>query len=580
MHEATGGQSTSENKMRNGPRRSVANGRLTIVAIALCCVAGADLAFTPPAPLNTNADIDEALDWGVPEIAADGKGNWVAVWASRASLGNTIGRDWDILVARSTGDGRNWTYPIALNTNAATDSVDDFYPTITTDGKGHWLVAWYAYDSVSGTFEEDDIFFSRSSDNGETWTVPEPLNTNALTDDASDAVPHLGTDGKGTWIAVWDTWPLTDVGYGEDIDVFIARSTDKGRTWSDPAPLNSNASTDFGDDRVPRVATDAKGSWLVVWTSNDPLQGIGHDEDILVARSADNGITWTDPVPLNSDAFTDDDLVLDLRHDSSPQLATDGNGVWVAVWWFIDQSFSGSKGSDVQFARSTDNGATWSKQATLTADLGTGRYPSIATDGNGNWTAIWTTTVNLDYDVYAVQSTDDGVTWSYPVPIKENPMESKYDDYAGVFSDGTGHWVMAWQSKDSLGGTIGNDNDILFVLNPIPAGSLTLLTPNGGEAGQAGTQQTISWSSSGNLGADVRLELRRKGNVIEVIQESTPNDGSHIWDVPSGLRFHRRYSIAVTSVQDASIEDLSDAPFRIKDQAHSRVRRKNTSRPR
>jgi Neuraminidase (sialidase) len=54
-------------------------------------------------------------------VTTDGAGNWVAVWHSADSLGDTIGEDADILVARSTDGGATWTAPVALNTNAASD---------------------------------------------------------------------------------------------------------------------------------------------------------------------------------------------------------------------------------------------------------------------------------------------------------------------------------------------------------------------------------------------------------------------------------------------------------------------------
>ena len=77
-------------------------------------------------------------------MTTDSAGNWVAVWYSEDSLGGTIGTNWDILVARSTDNGATWTAPAALNTDAATDSRDDYGPQVTTDGGGNWVVVWYS----------------------------------------------------------------------------------------------------------------------------------------------------------------------------------------------------------------------------------------------------------------------------------------------------------------------------------------------------------------------------------------------------------------------------------------------------
>ncbi len=85
------------------------------------------------------------------------------MWQSYDDLGGTIGTDCDILVSRSTDNGATWTVPVALNTNAATDSTYDEIPQVTTDGAGNWVVVWESWDDLGGTIGTDcDILFSRS----------------------------------------------------------------------------------------------------------------------------------------------------------------------------------------------------------------------------------------------------------------------------------------------------------------------------------------------------------------------------------------------------------------------------------
>jgi len=60
-------------------------------------------------------------------------------------------------------NGATWTVPVALNTNAATDSTYDEIPQVTTDGAGNWVVVWESWDDLGGTIGTDcDILFSRS----------------------------------------------------------------------------------------------------------------------------------------------------------------------------------------------------------------------------------------------------------------------------------------------------------------------------------------------------------------------------------------------------------------------------------
>lgn len=417
-------------------------------------------AITDPQPLNTNAASDSGYDF-LPRVTTDAQGNWVAVWVSGDNLGGTIGTDGDILLSRSTDYGVSWTDPEPLNSNAATDDAYDAFPQLTTDGQGNWIAVWQSPENLGGTIGTDrDILFSRSTDNGTTWTDAAPLNTNAPFDSGEDWFPQLTTDGLGNWVALWPSDDDLGGTIGVDSDILLSRSTDDGVTWTTPAALNTNAAFDTGWDRAVQLTTDRQGNWVAVWTSNDDLdETIGKDDDILVSRSMDNGATWTAPIPLNSDAASDG------RGDFSPQLTTDGHGNWVAVWWFN----SGLGWGDILFSRSTDNGATWTALAALT-DRGENSYPQLTTDGQGNWVAVWssypggfrTAIGGSDGDILFSRSTDNGATWTPPLPLNTNAAtDTRSDEHPQITTDAQGNWVVVWYSYDDLGGTIGNDADIL-----------------------------------------------------------------------------------------------------------------------
>jgi hypothetical protein len=431
--------------------------------------AAAEPSFGPPEALNTNAGSDTGSDWA-PQVTTDGTGNWVAVWASYDSLGETIGTDSDILVSRSADAGATWTAPVPLNTNAGSDSGHDLYPQVTTDGEGAWVAVWRSNDSLGGTIGTDyDILVSRSADAGATWTAPAALSTNASSDSRSDDNPQVTTDRAGNWVAVWHSesgggWPTRI-----DYDILVSRSADAGSTWTTPAILNTTPVSYLGNDYHPQVTTDGAGNWVVVWESNHSLGGtIGTDYDILVSRSADAGATWTTQARLNANAGSDS------GYDYWPQVTTDGAGNWVAVWESND-SLNGTIGtdSDILVSRSTNAGVTWTAPAPLNTNAGSdagGDYsPQVTTDGAGRWIAVWHSTdsqggtIGTDTDILISHSADAGITWTAPVPLNTNAAsDSGGDDLPQVTTDGEGNWVAAWYSYNSLGGTIGTDSDILF----------------------------------------------------------------------------------------------------------------------
>ena len=93
------------------------------------------------------------------------------------------------------------------------------------------------------------------------------------------------------------------------------------------------------------MTTDGLGTWVAVWASGEEF-GDNSDGDILFARSTDGGATWSDPVAIDANAATDS------RYDLFPQLTTDRQGTWVAVWLSAGD-FGDPLGSDgdVLFAR-------------------------------------------------------------------------------------------------------------------------------------------------------------------------------------------------------------------------------------
>ncbi|MEK7794406.1 MAG: Ig-like domain-containing protein, partial [Candidatus Hydrogenedentota bacterium] len=459
--------------------------------------------FEDPEALNTNAASDSGDDSG-PQVTTDGLGHWVAVWHSYDTLGGTIGADADILVSRSVDNGATWTPPAALNTNASSDSGDDFEPQVTTDRLGRWVAVWWTNDSLGGAIGTDkDILVSRSTNNGATWTAPSPLNTNAALDSRGDYNPQVTTNGLGNWVAAWSSEDSLGGTIGLDFDILVSRSTNNGVAWTAPAPLNTNAAPDSEFDANPQVTTDGLGRWVAVWHSTNTLGGpFTTDLDVLVSRSTNNGATWTAPAALNTNAASDN------GDDYFPQVTTDGSGKWVAVW-ISTNTLGGTIGTDedILVSRSTNFGATWTAPAPLNTnaatDSGSDVYPQVTTDAAGNWVAAWTSddtlggSIGADGDALISRSTNNGLTWTAPAALNTNAaFDSGLDLQPQLTTDGAGNWVAVWHSDDTLGGTIGADYDILFaVSNDVgPPRVVSVLRANPSPTNSASVGFTVTFS--------------------------------------------------------------------------------------
>ena len=368
----------------------------TLLAAAISAPLLALSAGAEPALLNTNGTSDVGGDT-LPQITTDGVGNWVAVWHSNENLNGTAGSDLDIFVTRSTDNGATWTAPALLNTNGTSDSNSDNSAQIATDGGGNWVAAWYSTENLNGTAGTDtDIFVATSADNGASWTPTALLNTNGNSDLQGDSHPHITTDGAGNWVAVWYSTENLNGTAGTDWDILVASSVDNGTTWTTPELLNTNGNSDVGADTYPRIATDGAGNWAVAWYSNENLAGTaGTDYDIFIATSVDNSSSWTTPALLNANGTSD------TGPDSQLEIITDGVGNWVTVWR-SSENLNGTAGvdDDIFVATSADNGASWTAPVLLntngTSDSGQDSFPQVTTDGGGNWISMWHSSENLN----------------------------------------------------------------------------------------------------------------------------------------------------------------------------------------
>ncbi len=438
--------------------------------------------ITDPQPLNSNAYDDGDHDRR-PHFATDGEGTWIAVWYIDDLDGGPDSIDADILYARSTDGGLTWSVPQYLNTNAPTDSGDDICPHVASDGMGNWIVAWSSRDDLGGQVGIDsDLLFARSTDNGVTWTDPRPLNIDAPDDVRGDECPRLANDREGNWITVWAARvPRPGVRIGPHV-LFYARSSNTGATWSMPHRIPGGIHA-FS----PKIATNGLGNWLIVCVS--VADG---DFDILFSMSQDNGRRWSVAQPLNTNAASDS------GDDSSAEMASDGNGNWIVVW-NSTEDLNGTIGTDLDilFSRSSDGGSSWSDPEALNSNASSDdpnspfcreTFPQIATDRIGNWVAVWNSpddlggTAGSDYDILFSHSMDNGANWTPARPIDINAeTDDSNDGLPRLATDGSGDWIVAWESWNDLGGTIGDDMDILFSQLHLLAGECVCLADFDGD---------------------------------------------------------------------------------------------------
>jgi 6-phosphogluconolactonase (cycloisomerase 2 family) len=405
-----------------------------------------------------------------------------------------------------------------LNTNASTDDGHDQTHSLVTSGSGVWVCSWTS-GSTTLDGSDRDIVFARSVDNGLTWTDPAPISPDGDTGSREDSGGNLATDGNGNWACIWGSW-------GDDNlrSIKISTSSDDGITWTTPQVLqefDDRTGSSGAYSGYTQVTTDGAGHWLVGWIANNAFDSTW---DVFITRSDNNGQTWTTPVTLNPgiDPLTND------GENRALNLATDGQGVWTAVWETnVDSSEGSTRG--LLISRSTDNGETWSSAQYLNTNSPTGGSydydPRLTSDGQGNWVAVWFSlstldgTIGSDRDILVARSSNGGLTWSAPSALNSYAETDTGDDVnAWVTTDGHGTWLTMWNTTETLGDTIGADRDILLSWSTDNGQTWTdaeVLEPdavsdNGDDENPSATTDAqgnwvVAWPAWAGLGNDIDL---------------------------------------------------------------------------
>lgn len=530
---------------------------LTVSILAYgCCIAAFATSFSSVNPLNTNADTDVELD-GNPSLAGDSEGNMVAVWSSSNLQNNNIGIDGDIFAAYSSDAGATWSDPVEVTPDPATDTAADQTPVVATDGAGNWVAVWISDNTLGGVIGNDfDLLFSRSTDNGMTWSIPTYLNSAAPTSNATDADPVIAAAGNNVFVVAWYSSASLGTVFTNDFDIHYARSTNGGASWKDEQLLNTDGDTDSRFDQYPGITTDGNGNWVVMW--------LGEGEDfvyeVLVARSTNDGKSWKNQQVIGMGS-------------SQPRIASDGNGNWVAVWTYLNAISKGVvPDNDIAVSRSSDDGKTWTEQELLNSEAETDEHndqkPTITSDGNGKWLATWTSNNPLDggapddFDIHEARSDDNGQNWTNAKQLHDNASSDLGSDVnSTVVATDADAWLAVWESYETFGGTLGSDADIVFS-RAFPS-SYTIVTPNGGESWKIGKKKSIEWLTTSGSGK-VKLILLRDGNEVTVIKKKTADDGLFKWEVPAGVGTGNDFKVRIEAKSDSANADESDDTFEIR----------------
>lgn len=220
-----------------------------------------------------------------------------------------------------------------------------------------------------------------------------------MTADAPVREPQMAASGSTVALA-----------FGAGHTVYFSSSHDSGKTFSAPVEVAQTGILLLSHHRGPRIAFAANAIVITAVATSTAAGGPPAKPDLMVWRSLDGGKTWNPGKPIND--------VPGSAEEGLHALASNGKGLLYAAW--LDDR--GGKGKKLYSSRSTDGGATWSRN--VAAYLSPGGsiceccHPSLAIGPAGELLVMWRNSLNGSRDMY-LSTSRDGVTFDAPRKLGE-----------------------------------------------------------------------------------------------------------------------------------------------------------------
>ena len=300
-----------------------------------------------------------------------------------------------------------------------------------------------------------NVLFTRSVDNGATWSAPVKTYGNVSWNDK----PALATSDDGE--DVYISWNGPTGG-----DPWMAQSHDSGLTWTQTKLVDSNRYFFAFDADVLHDGT-------VVFAQSDidysgpggaPVGVVHHH--VFVSR--DTGATWEDHVvdtvavgePCIAEGCGPDFYI---GHDA---ISADDAGGLVVLY---DGAATDLGPQRIFARRSADGGRTWSARVALSVAGENATSPAVESRGSGDVRAWYMRTSNGDdpdaWNVFYRSSADGGASWSAPVVISDatsgaaykhaDGFDEVYGDYGEIAITSEGKTIATWGEGLSWSGPGG-----------------------------------------------------------------------------------------------------------------------------
>ncbi len=332
---------------------------------------------------------NEGYDQMNPAIVVNSTGLICVLWTDQRGYHSEIESKSDLYISRSYNGGNTFGEDYCVHTYQAE-------PAIAVDTDGTIYVVW-----TDHRFGKWDIFFAKSTNGGQYFSVNKPLNDNR---ENSRGNPDITVQNRVLYI-VWEDAREAE----NNKTIIMVKSTDGGRNFG----KNIDISNQLGSQLNPAITIDKSGIAHAVWQDN-----FAPNKQLLYYANSTN---WGG----KKSVFN---FLLNLNLWNPDIAVDDGQTPYKIYIAFENRTLQNNW--EISFSKSNDGGGKFQNSILINDDSVTARQanPAIDADSSGNAIIVWEDNRDGSFDIYGALSNDGGTTFSLNSVINSSILDERRPD--------------------------------------------------------------------------------------------------------------------------------------------------------
>ena len=402
------------------------------LVILLLALAGMASAAAPQFSGQKRLGLTSGDQWE-PAAAADGAGRVYVLYPHYGRVPDCPNcRVPTMLLVTSNDNGKTWQAPhLMLDSGSG-----QFDPQLVVDPADRRTV--YAVWLQDG---KRAVMLAKSVDSGNSWSF-----TLAVRSEVELDKPSLAVRGRSVYVA-----------FNHEEQVWVAASQDAGHSFT---PARVNVDSRPGWSLLGAATVDPAGNAFLAWASYSKAGGARGAVNLYVAKSSDEGATWTASLLDVSAAAPGckNEGCGEGFLGAQVALTSDADGTLYALW---------SAGRDpmgpqrIYFSSSTNGGENWLPRVNVSVARARVEhaFPAIVAGNAGDVRIAWMDTRNSSrntayWNTYYRSSSNGGATWGEEIRVSsfvpgyryigKEGFRFPFGDYFGLAIDNHGDTHIVW----------------------------------------------------------------------------------------------------------------------------------------